>query len=151
MIFCLVVEYALSSSIARLPAFDFCTTSCWSITATLNVSAENPGDTIASHNATAPITPVTLVRSIESSSAPYEYHPPGHPPNKLWQKPFASRARAPHARYQRDPKFDVRNSRHLEPPPSRPSREAAPPIPQYSNLRLSEALNCHCPVLRIFT
>src|SRR6185295_4629521 len=71
MIFCLVVEYALSSSIARLPAFDFWTTSCWSITATLKVSADNPGDTIASHNATAAINPVTVVRSIESSSAPY--------------------------------------------------------------------------------
>src|SRR6185295_10941342 len=71
MIFCLVVEYALSSSIARLPAFDFWTTSCWSITAILKVSADNPGDTIASHNATAPIKPVTLVRSIESSSAPH--------------------------------------------------------------------------------
>src|SRR3954467_7719398 len=71
MIFCLVVEYALSSSIARLPAFDFWTTSCWSITATLKVSADNPGDAIASHNATALIKPVTLVRSIDSSSAPH--------------------------------------------------------------------------------
>src|SRR6185295_8872677 len=123
MIFCLVVEYALSSSIARLPAFDFCTTSCWSITATLKVSADNPGDTIASHNATAAIKPVTLVRSIESSSAPYEYHTLGHSPNKIWQKP----------------------------PSSRPSPEASPPSPLYSNLRLSETLNCHCPALRIFT
>src|SRR6476660_10019367 len=93
MIFCLVVEYALSSSMARLPAFDFWTTSCWSITATLKVSADNPGDTIASHNATAPIKPVTLVRSIESSSALYEYHTPGSPPNKIRQKPAASRGR----------------------------------------------------------
>jgi hypothetical protein len=40
----------------------------------LRVSSDNPGDTIANHNATALIRLVALVRSIESSSAPYEYH-----------------------------------------------------------------------------
>jgi hypothetical protein len=40
----------------------------------LKVSAANPGDTIASHNATALIRLVALIRSIESSSSPHEYH-----------------------------------------------------------------------------
>src|SRR5512134_1708130 len=69
MIFCLVAEKAFSSSKARLPAFDCSTTICWFITATLPVSSDNTGDTIASHNTATPIRLVTAARFIESSSA----------------------------------------------------------------------------------
>src|SRR6267142_3057185 len=37
-------------------------------------SSDNTGDTMASHNVTALISPITFVSPIESSSAPHEYH-----------------------------------------------------------------------------